>query len=297
MRVTNNTTTQQFIRNIQELNESLQKSTTELSTGQRINKGSDDPTAASRVLAFQSDQRGYSQYLKNIDRATEISTATYDTVDSLQDILVSMEELAVGADDLTSPGEFTAKLAEINELIEQTFSTANQKYSGDYLFGGNATDAAPFTATRDAQGNITGIAYAGSTATSSFEIDEGALISPYSSPTQNSEIETMLNNMIALRDGFGAQDTAAIATARDALALDEDAIINQLSSHAAVQSRLVTAQNQIGGYSDALDERISSDADVDISEATVRYNEIYLSYQAALSAGSKMLSTSLLDYL
>lgn len=297
MRITNNTTTQQFIRNTQDLSSSLQKATTQLSTGQRINNASDDPTSASRVLAFQSDQRGYSQYLNNIARGTEITTATYDTVDSLKDILISTEELAVGVDDLTSPAEFTAKLAELNELIKQAVDTANQKYSGDYLFAGNATDAEPYTATTDADGNITAVSYVGSTGSASFEINEGTTISPYSSATQNGEIETMLNNMVSLRDALAAQDPTAAATAREALALDEDNIINQLSSHAAVASRLVTAENQIGSYSDGLDERISIEADVDISEATVRYNEIYLAYQAALSAGSKMLSTSLLDYL
>ena len=46
-----------------------------------------------------------------------------------------------------------------------------------------------------------------------------------------------------------------------------------------------------------LDQRISNDVDIDLSEAIMRLTRLSTSYQAALQIGSQLLNTSLLNYL
>jgi flagellin-like hook-associated protein FlgL len=46
-----------------------------------------------------------------------------------------------------------------------------------------------------------------------------------------------------------------------------------------------------------LDQQISRDLDVDLSEAIMRLTRVSTAYQAAMQVGAQLLNTSLLNYL
>ena len=63
------------------------------------------------------------------------------------------------------------------------------------------------------------------------------------------------------------------------------------------QSNKPKKKEWIEDYFMQLDQRISKDIDIDLSEAIMRLTRISTAYQASLQVGSQLLNTSLLNYL
>jgi flagellar hook-associated protein 3 FlgL len=61
--------------------------------------------------------------------------------------------------------------------------------------------------------------------------------------------------------------------------------------------RMDTAKAHDEEYFMELDQRISRDIDIDLSEAIMRLTQVSTAYQASLQIGSQLLNTSLLNYL
>lgn len=77
----------------------------------------------------------------------------------------------------------------------------------------------------------------------------------------------------------------------------EDAVLSALSRQGTIQYRLETAMRDLEVRYESSEKLISTDADVDFAEATVRLNRSQMAYQAAIQSGAKIQNNSLLDYL
>ena len=77
----------------------------------------------------------------------------------------------------------------------------------------------------------------------------------------------------------------------------EDSILSALSRAGTIQYRLETAMKDLEVRYEGTEKLISTDADIDFAEATVRLNRAQMAYQAAIQSGARIQSNSLLDYL
>jgi flagellin-like hook-associated protein FlgL len=77
----------------------------------------------------------------------------------------------------------------------------------------------------------------------------------------------------------------------------EDTILSALSRAGTIQYRLETAMKDLEVRYEGTEKLISTDADIDFAEATVRLNRAQMAYQAAIQSGARIQSNSLLDYL
>lgn len=143
------------------------------STGNRINRASDDPSAAYRILGLNSQGRflrDYLDILSEIVGKLEISTTVLDSMTS---------SLAEARRQLTQVGSGTYSqearqrtAPAINDILEQMVSFANTKHGDQYLFGGSDTTSAPYVAERS-DGEITAVTYQGSVQTLEVEVAPG----------------------------------------------------------------------------------------------------------------------------
>ena len=88
-----------------------------------------------------------------------------------------------------------------------------------------------------------------------------------------------------------------IQKAETLLISHEDQIINQMGEITSNIVRMDTAKAHDEEYFMELDQRISRDIDIDLSEAIMRLTQVSTAYQASLQIGSQLLNTSLLNYL
>jgi len=149
------------------------------STGSRISRASDDPSAAYRVLGLNSQQRLLENYMDNISEANgvlEISTSVIDDMSSV------IDETKVGLTQIISGtyGEDgRQRLAkQINDALEQMVSLANTQHLGQYIFGGSNTSSAPYAVQRT-NGEITSVTYQGSSQQRDIEVAPGVQSNAY----------------------------------------------------------------------------------------------------------------------
>ena len=132
------------------------------STGNRVNRGSDSPSEAYRILGLNTQDRlldGYQESITELIGSLEISSTIIEDMSSeLADTRTLLTQIVGGIQD----SEGQKRIAEkINSTLEQVVSLANTKHASQYLFGGNDTGTAPYAVER-VGGYITSVTYQGS---------------------------------------------------------------------------------------------------------------------------------------
>lgn len=297
MRIATNSVNDSIVRQIQDLATRQARLREQVGTGQRLSRPADDAPAAGRVLNYQSTARRAAQYLRNADRALELSQASYATLTQVKTVADRAGELAILGQGATSAEARAAYAAEVNQLLEQLLQLGNARLGSDHLFAGTALDAPAFTAVRDASGNITAAVYAGDAATLLIPLGDGASLAPLSPVATNEAVGDCLNRLVALRDALAAGDTTALGAAQAGLSAVEDTLVSALAEQGAVQLRIEVNRAQQQALADRTGELIAGETGVDLPQAVVRLNEVMTAYEAALGSSAKVLRLSLLDYL
>jgi flagellar hook-associated protein 3 FlgL len=297
MRIATNTVSESIVRQIQQLAVQQSRLQTQVATGQRIDQPSDDPPAAGRVLNHHSTARRAVQYLRNADRALELSQSSFASLNQVKKISDRAGELGTLGQGATSPEARRAYAAEVNQLVEQLLQLGNAKLGSDHLFAGTAIDQPPYTATRDVAGRITSVAYAGNSSPMEIQLSETASLSPLTSGATNQAVGGFINDLVALRDALEAGDSTALSTVQADLIASEDMLVSALAEHGAVQMRIEVNRAQQVASVETVFGLISSETTADLPQTIVRLNQSQTAYQAALQSAANIMQISLLDYI
>jgi flagellar hook-associated protein 3 FlgL len=155
-------------------------------TGSRINRASDDPSDAYRVLGLKSQKRQMANYMDNISSAIEIlnvSSSVFsgygDDEIGIESIIAKTKELLTSVTDTGGDAARNVNKQGIKDYLDEIISYANWKYNGQYLFGGSNTGSAPYTVTRDGDGHVTSVTYQGSSLERNIEVAPGVQSSTF----------------------------------------------------------------------------------------------------------------------
>lgn len=297
MRIATSSISDTIVRQIQQLTTQQARLQNQVATGQRIFAPEDDPSSVGRVLNLATEQRQLTQYTRNADRALELSQATFSGLRGLKQICDRSTEIGTLGGGATSGDALRAYASEVDQLIEQALQVGNSTLGSDYLFGGSAVDAAPFVATRDAQGRITSVAYAGNDEQPAIPLSATSTITPGASGTTNLVTRDFLNHLVALRDALSTSDLPAVSTAQTGLIGTEDGFVSALGESGGIQTRIEASQAQNKDLGISLESLISKETDADLPSTVVKLNQTQTAYQAALQSAAKIMRISLLDYI
>ncbi len=153
--------------------EAMSRLQEQVATGSRINRISDDPSAAYRVLGLDSQQRslvGYMDSLSEVVGVLEISSSVIEDMTSAITEAKTLLTRITGGSYNESIRETTAE--GIDEILEQVVLLANTKHSNQYLFGGSNTASVPYLVERT-NGEITSVTYQGSSENRDVEVAPG----------------------------------------------------------------------------------------------------------------------------
>ena len=148
--------------NFEQVKGNLGKNRSELSdlqnqaaTQKRVTKPSDDPLAATRVLATRSDIASNQQFLKSVNQAKSFLEYSDQSLGELSEVLVRAKELALSQANDAAAGKDTRSVtaAEIDQLFNQTVQVGNRKLGDRFLFGGFKTTKPPFSPKGDYHGD------------------------------------------------------------------------------------------------------------------------------------------------
>jgi flagellar hook-associated protein 3 FlgL len=297
MRVATSTISDNIVRQIQALGSQQAKLQTQVATGQRLFQPEDDPAGVGRLLNLESERRQITQYTRNADRALQVSQASFAGLRGIKNISDRVGEIGTLGTGALSTESFQAYAAEADQLLEQALQLANTRFGNDYIFAGTAVDAPPFVATRDAQGKITGVAYAGNTSQTSIKLSETASVSPGTGGAANQGLADFLNQLVTLRDAMVARDSTAVAATKTPLGTSEDLLVAAMAEHGGIEMRIEINQTQQQSRGDDLEKLVSNEADADLPAVIVKLNQTQVAYQASLQSAANIMQISLLDYI
>lgn len=155
MRVSDRMGYDQITRNLQKNRAEMADLQNQAATQKRINKPSDDPIAAARVLAARTEDRSSQQFIKNINLAKSFLEFTDQSLGELSEIIVRAKELAIQQANDAGASADTRRVAaeEINQAYFQSIQIGNRKLGERYIFGGHRTTTSPFTQAGDYKGD------------------------------------------------------------------------------------------------------------------------------------------------
>ena len=301
MRITNNVVTRNFINNMSKDLSQVTKAQEQLSSGKVISKPSDNPTLASKIMNLDNSIKENEQYSKTIDSSMNWINTADGSLGNVADTLQRVRELVVsGANGTLTDSDRAASAEEVSTLSQQLADELNTKFDGRYIFGGQKTRSAPFAVNNGV------LDYSGDSSNISREIaanvtvpipsDGGQLTQATgTSSADNGNLGKLLSSIVtALKNG----DTSALSgNMLGDLDIHIDNVVNFRSKMGAVYNRLDAAGQRNATENTSMTELLSNSEDVDVAAKTVEYNSMSTVYQACLSAGAKLLKTSLLDYL
>jgi flagellar hook-associated protein 3 FlgL len=312
MRVSSNSFTNDFLTQINQLQQQQITLQQESASGLKVTLPENNPAVMTNVLNLQTASSESSQYQNNVASLQNSATTSYDAMNSLKTISDQVNEIAIEASSgTTSSSQLSAYSTQVSQLIQQALQIANtQNADGNYIFGGTETNKQPFTATTAANGSVTSVAYNGNSSVASAEIAPHTTVSAQTPGENNSgsgpqglfaDSRTgadFFSHLISLQQDLASGNTSAISsTDAPALQKDETNIITSISANSVMQATLTNATNIATAQSTNLATQISNDTSANLATTMTQLNQTQTAYQAALESGSMIFNTSLLNYL
>jgi len=272
------------------------------STGQTISAPSDNPGGMALAMNLQADSNAVTQYAQNITTLQNRAAISGNALTSLKTISDRVGEITTAADGSATPSQLQAYANEVTQLIQQAAQIMNAKDGSQYVFGGTASDSAPFAVSTDADGNVTAVNYSGNSFVAQSEVSANATLSA-SAPGENNtgagargviadsrSGADFFNHLISLQNNLLSGNTDAI-TSTDALNLakDEDNIIYQVANNGAVQTRLTAAAAFASSQQSGLQQNLQTVAGADLAQTLTQLTQANSAYQIALQTSSQML--------
>lgn len=151
----------------------------QVSTGSQINRASDGPSVAYRILGLNTDERSLENYLDNLSGVVSNLEFSSSVVGSVMSALVETQTRLTQITGGIYTQEGRESLAQgINDTLEQVVLWANTKHIDQYLFGGSNTASAPYDVERT-DGEITRVTYQGSVESRDVELAPGVEVSAF----------------------------------------------------------------------------------------------------------------------
>ncbi len=166
MRITSGMIQNQVIFNMQRSISDFMRVQTNMSSGRRINRPSDDPTGTLRDLNYRTELARNAQFQSNVNNARSWMGA-YDTnMSDMKNFVSEAKEVAVamsnGIYDATARN---ATAVEIRSIADQLLQLGNTEHGGQRMYGGYNLSDQPFQMTAN------GVIYRGDQGDIQFEVE------------------------------------------------------------------------------------------------------------------------------
>ncbi|HOJ78128.1 MAG TPA: flagellar hook-associated protein FlgL [Bacillota bacterium] len=288
MRVTEKMISNGLSRNINKTMSRIDKKYSELSSGKRIQRPSDDPVALVTSLRLYDSIKEADRYKENAQNAISWLEASDAALGELTSVLHRFEEVAVAASNGTLTRESREGLAaEIRELKNHILQIANTQHERRYLFSGQQTIRPAYDQNFKYQGD-----------SRRFNIEVGADTYLEVSVTGDEVFGDFFEKLDQFATHVDAGDIVQVSN------VDIKEIQSKLDQVLDIRASLGAKVNRLEKNVDRLEllniqfnQLLSKNEDVDIAGAAMELKMQESVYQAALATGARILQITLVNYL
>jgi len=294
MRITQTTIASTFLNNINDTRERINDEQTELASGKRVMKVSDDPVATNTILRLKAFLGNNAQYQKNNAQAQTQAEATESALSSFSDLMVSLKGVLSQATNGANTADYKTYSDQVDELLSQAVELGNTQSNGVYIFGGTNTKQQPFTLAADhstVTANPNGI-----TGTIQYPVNEGVTQTVNIDGQQAFQGTAIFELMINVKNELEAGQAPTTAESQSVDGFLSSVTAATGKAGAMIQD-LDNNNTQLAAQQTQLQQLLSVQQDSDVAETTIKMNQDQLELQAALSSGASVLPKTLLDFL
>lgn len=299
-RITQESMSRTTLANISFNLKKMQEIQEKLSTGKRINRPSDDPSGARKVLGLKAEELKFQQFSENAEVAKERMNYTFNSLENIQEILTKIKELGIqGSNDEIGQSERKVISNEMNELLESVLQYSNTDNGGRFIFAGTKTSTIPFSATRDSFGKISSVTYDGNQEEIAYQIGPKTYVqinTPGGTIFQDTGLFTTL---VSMRNELASDtfDSAAFLNLRKSLDVATDTISTEITRFGAKTNRLDLTSQSLDNLQITLKELISYTEEVDVASLIMDLKNQENILQSSLNTGARIIQPTLLDFL
>ena len=301
MRVTANITSDNALYNIQQGRTKLDKISEQTSSGNNVNRPSDDPINTRLLLDVGDQVKTTDQFSSNIGKANTWQQVTNTALTGISDTMTLakqlMDTLTSGTSDATTR---QTAISQLQAMKQQVVDMGNTQFGDQYIFGGAKNTSPPFSPTGPNY-------YSGDESALKVEIATGstqqinipgnqlltadtATAQPYGS----TNILQTFDNLIA---AVGANNVTAITQGAQAMEAGIKQVQNATGDVASRVARLDSMSKLNKNSSTMLNNIYSNVQNVDYAKLAVELSQQQTAFNASLSATAKISQLSLLDYM
>ena len=307
MRVTQTMLSNNMLRNLMKSQAQMDKYFTQIYTGKKISRPSQDPVIAMKGMFYRTQVAEVEQYRRNLGEVHNWIENTDAALDKATQVMHRLSELAVQAsNDTNGEQERESIKKEVLQLKEHLIEIVNTNVNGKYIFNGNKTNEKPINVLVNNDGDL---------------IDEdGNLISAGEFPvltnpnsgsvmievSKGTELQVNLDASELFNKDFFEVINTFISNLENGTDIDQS--IGQLNEKKA---EIVDARAELGARMNRVElietrlaeqeviaKRIMSDnEDVHFEEAITNLITQESLHRAALSAGARIIQPTLVDFL
>lgn len=289
MRISNSMIASNFMNNFQKNSERLDKLNNHLASKQKILLPSDNPLGTLKSMQLQTILNENEQYISNIKRAEEWIDICDGTLDSLKASLDKVRELALdGANGDIPQSERDTICKEVEEIADYFVQLANTTIGDRYVFSGYKTKTKPYVDYASA--------YQGDGNFLSVEIGQSVQLD-YSLPGDKIFEDTFDAVRDVIQDLQTGNVTRLSGATLEKLDTAIDTAVSSRTNMGAKAKRLELVESRLDKANTKHDTLLTELMVVDVAETVVDVKQAENAYLACLAAGSRLMQTSIIDFL
>jgi flagellar hook-associated protein 3 FlgL len=284
MRVTDNHRYQSASRAMARSAERLQKLTDEATTGVRVGKPSDDPTAYAAMVRKDAEIAKLEARQTMLARAEGDISLSESTLASASDIVIRARELATQmADGTYSASDRAVAAAEVTQLREQLIGLANTQGARGHLFAGTAVDAAPFTPAG---------AFVGNDDTMGVAVADGVNLAANASGAKAFTAaggRDVFADLASLQNALATNNVAGVQSSLGDLDAGLKQIVGVRAGTGATLERMRSASSTMDGALIAVRSARATDVESDALTVLQALSQAQSSYEQSIAVARKLL--------
>lgn len=309
MRVTSNNMMNSYLKDVQKNLQGMNKINNQISTGNQVNKVSDDPLKAVKIMNLNNEISDIERYNSNVDEVNGWLDMTDNALDKVGTLSSEIKTLLTSISGTFGKDEMKAVSSEVNEKIKQIGEAFNTSYAGKYIFGGSITDEPPVKVNVDENDGTVSLVFRNTN-------DEGK---PNKGLSDNLNVSVSnginfnynlnINEVSNSGDAFNIFEEVSDALKGDTADFEKlgelskkldsylSDILNQRSVVGARSNTIQTIKNTNEENKIEMKGVLSNIQDVDVADAFIKYKSAEMVYTASLQVTAKIFNNTILDYL
>lgn len=296
MRVTQTMLSNNMLRHLMTSQSKMDQYMTQLYTGKKITRPSDDPVIAMKGMNFRGQVMEVEQYKRNLGEVYNWMDNTEAALDKSNQAMQRIRELTVQASNTTYDDKALKSIKEeVEQLKGHLVDIANTNVNGKYIFNGTDTKTKPIEEIDD------NLVYHYNGEEVKIEVSKGSVlpVNVKGEDVFTEELFDAIDDLISKLDvgREGSDEPVDIGTSLEDLDKHINKIIDARADLGARMNRVELIEVRLDEQEVIAKKTMSENEDIDFEEAITNLITQETLHRAALAAGSRVIQPTLIDFL